>query len=67
MEVVHEKRAAWADTQRILVVGDGSALGRRQHWISVLRDLVEFATFATRKLLIVDGCVRPSSAGARST
>jgi len=54
MEVVHKKRAAWSDTQRILVVGDRSALRGRQHRIPVLRHLVEFTTLPAHELLIVD-------------
>ena len=42
-EVVEQRWPPVADAQRVLVVGDGNALLRRQAWPAVAGDLVEFA------------------------
>ncbi len=54
MEVVHDQRTTRPDTQRILIVGDRAALGRRQQWHVALGDLMQFAPFAALHCLVVD-------------
>ncbi len=54
MEVVDEKRTTWTNPQRVLVVGNGAALCRRQQRRIALGDLMQFATFAALHFLVVN-------------
>ena len=47
-------RSARADLQRVLIVGNRAALGRRQDSLFARRDLMQFAAFAAVELLIMD-------------
>ena len=54
MEVFDEGRAAGADSQRVLVVGDRAALRGGQHRRTVFGNLMQFAAFAALQFLIVN-------------
>jgi hypothetical protein len=58
MEVVHKEWAARSDTQRILIVADGAALGRRQYRISVFGCLVQLSARTSEECLIVNWSFR---------
>ncbi len=55
MKIVDECRAARADAQSILVIGNWTTLGGRQNRMSVLRKLMQLAAFTAMKLLVVNG------------
>ncbi len=46
MEVLEQRRTAFADPQGVLVVGDGHALLGRQHLVVAARDLMGLAALA---------------------
>ena len=54
MEVLDQRRAARADLQRVLVVGDRAALRRGQDRRVALGDLVQFAAIAAHEFLVVN-------------
>jgi hypothetical protein len=54
VKIVDEGRTTGADTQRVLIVGDRSALSGRQKGLTVLRELMEFAALTSMELLVVD-------------
>jgi hypothetical protein len=55
MKILDEAGAALTSLQRILIVGDGTALGRGERLDTfVIGDLMQFATASTKQFLIVD-------------
>jgi hypothetical protein len=56
MEVIDKSRASCSEAKHVLVVGNGAALGGRQHRLSVFSELMKLATFASMKPLVVNSC-----------
>ena len=64
VKVLDQRWTALADLQRVLIVGNRAALGRRQDRLA-LGDLVKFASVSTLELLVMDrrGLARRLSSG----